>query len=215
MENQETKTEKTEPEQKNENNNHSEHHIHEEKHKHNEHELMKKLEECEHKVKNLEEKLSETQKELDDNKIKASQYLNTASYYKTQAETNKKDFERYKERNKDIEVQAKTKANESVAKKILPILDNFDQAMLQVDAEVMKGFSMIYSSLQSILTDIGVVAIDCKDDELDPNIHNCINTEQTDDDAKVNHIATVYQKGYKFAETNEVIRPATVSVYKK
>lgn len=178
-------------------------------------ELEKQLNDAKNRVDELEEKLKTTENELNETKTKASQYLNTASYYKTQAETNKKDFERYKERNKDIEVQAKTKANEGVAKKILPILDNFDQAMLQVDSEVMKGFLMIYSSIQNILTDIGVVEIVSKNEELNPNIHNCISTEPTDDESLDGHIATVYQKGYKFAETDEVIRPATVSVYKK
>ena len=163
----------------------------------------------------LQAQIELLEKQVEENKKLASQYLGTASYYKTQAEDNKKDFERYKERNKNIESEAITKANENVAKKILPIIDNFDQAMAHVsDAEILKGFAMIYSSLVSTLSDIGVTEIVCKDEVLNPELHNCISTEETDDENLNDKIACIYQKGYMFAETKQVIRPATVSVYK-
>ena len=82
------------------------------------------------------------------------------------------------------------------------------------DVEILKGFSMIYSSLVSVLSDIGVVEIVCKDEVLNPEFHNCISTEETDDESLNEHIACVYQKGYMFAESKKVVRPATVSVYK-
>ena len=168
------------------------------------------------RCKELEAKIELLEKQVEENKKLASQYLGTASYYKTQAEDNKKDFERFKERNKNIEIEAVTKANETVAKKILPVIDNFDQAMAHItDAEIIKGFSMIYSSLISILGDIGVKEIECKTgDELNPEYHNCISTEETEDENLNEHISAIYQKGYMFAETKTVIRPATVSVYK-
>jgi len=173
----------------------------------NEKELLKQIEELETALNKAGELLKEQQS-------KANQYLSTASYYKNESETTKKDFERFKERNKNIEAEAIVKANEVVAKKLLPILDNFDQAMTHVDSEVMKGFSMIYTSLIGCLTDLGIVEIET-DGTLDPEFHNCINTEPTDDETLDEKIACVYQKGYMFADTNKVVRAATVSVYKK
>lgn len=170
-------------------------------------ELKKQIAELEAQVERLTENLKEQT-------TKANQYLSTASYYKNDAETQKKDFERYKERNKNIEADAIIKAKEATAKKMLPIIDNFDQALAVVDESVMKGFSMIYSSLVDCLTDMGIVEVECKG-QLDPEYHNCINTEPTEDEALDGEIATIYQKGYKFAESNKVVRPATVSVYKK
>ena len=169
------------------------------------------------RCKELEAKIELLEKQVEENKKLASQYLSTASYYKTQAEDNKKDFERFKERNKNIENEANSKANETVAKKILPVIDNFDQAIAHItDAEIIKGFSMIYSSLISVLADIGVQEIKSKKgDELNPEYHNCISTEDTDDELLDGKISAVYQKGYMFAESKKVIRPATVSVYKK
>ncbi len=173
------------------------------------------------KLKQVETELETTKKHLEDLQkqyielnTKASQYLNTASYYKNQADETKADFERFKTRNKNIEADANKKASEQMAKKLLPIIDDFDQAMLKLSPEIMKGFSMIYSSLCAVLESLGVSEIFPKDEPLDPNKHNCIDTVKTDDKSLDDKIAKVYQKGYMFADTGKVIRPATVSVYK-
>ena len=96
----------------------------------------------------------------------------------------------------------------------MPVLDNFDQAMAHVEPEVMKGFAMIYSSLLNVLSDIGIVEVPAKNEVLNPELHNCISTEPTTDESKEDVVATIYQKGYMFAESGKVVRPATVSVYK-
>ena len=162
----------------------------------------------------LQTALEKSNTELAEHKTKANQYLSTASYYKNEAESAKKDYERFKERNKNIEEEAKTKAIEDVVKKLLPILDNFDQAIAHVDDGVMKGFAMIHSSLVACLAEFDVVEVETEG-TLNPELHNCISTEDTDNESLDETIASVYQKGYKFAGSNKVIRPATVSVYKK
>ena len=73
---------------------------------------------------------------------------------------------------------------------------------------------MIYNSLNEMLAGLGVEEIEAEG-ELNPEYHNCISTEDTDDESKEDIIANIYQKGYMFAESKQVIRPATVSVYKK
>ena len=171
----------------------------------------KKLEE---EINLLEESLVAKEKEIEDLKSRANQVLATASYYKNEAENAKKDFERFKERNKNIEAELKIKANEDVAKKLLPILDNFDQAISHVDESVMKGFEMIYNSLIDMLLGLGIEEIEANG-ELNPEFHNCITTEPCEEDELDGKIASIYQKGYKFKETNKVVRPASVSVYKK
>lgn len=177
--------------------------------------------EIDEKIKNLEEELKEKSNELEksrkdaeDWKSKANSYLNTASYYKNQAEEAKKDFDRYKERNKNIEKDAILNANQITAKKILPIIDDFNHAMQTVSPELLRGFVMIYSSLTDILKEIGVNEISCKDEKLDPEKHNCIETIETEDENLDGVIAKVYQKGYWFADLKKVVRPANVSVYK-
>ncbi len=165
-------------------------------------------------IENLENELALANKTIEEQKTTITSYLSTASYYKNELDSQRKDFERYKERNKNFLAESTITANENVAKKLLPILDNFDQAIAHVDAEVMKGFAMIYGSLKNVLSDLGVVEIKTENEKLNPELHNCISTESTDDESKEDIVANIYQKGYMFAESNKVIRPATVSVYK-
>ena len=169
----------------------------------------------EEKIENLEHELELANKTIEEQKSTINNYLATASYYKNEVDNQKKDFERYKERNKNILDEASLKANENIAKKILPIIDNFDQAIAHVEPEVMRGFAMIYGSLINVLTDIGIVEIKTNEEKLNPELHNCISTEETDNEELDDVIANVYQKGYVFENSNKVIRPATVSVYKK
>ena len=170
--------------------------------------------ELETQIESLSNELELAKKTIEEQKSTITSYLSTASYYKNELDSQKKDFERYKERNKNFLAEASVLANENIAKKILPIIDNFDQAITRVDAEVMKGFAMIYGSLVNVLTDLGVVEIKSENEKLNPEYHNCISTEETDDESKEDVIANIYQKGYMFAESKKVIRPATVSVYK-
>ena len=128
--------------------------------------LELKIAELEKQLVEKDEDIKRCDKVITDYKSKAESYLNTASYYKAQAETNKKDFDRYKERNKNIEADAIKNASSSVAKKLLPVMDNFDHAMMAVSPEVMKGFVMIYSSLAEILKELGVAEISCKNEKL-------------------------------------------------
>ena len=173
-----------------------------------------KKSELESEIENLSSELELARKTIEEQKSTIASYLSTASYYKNELDSQKKDFDRYKERNKNFLAEASLMANENIAKKILPIIDNFDQAIARVDAEVMKGFAMIYGSLTNVLSDIGIVEIKTNGESLNPELHNCISTEETDDESKDDVIANVYQKGYMFAESNKVVRPATVSVYK-
>lgn len=173
-----------------------------------------KNKDLESQIENLSNELELARKTIEEQKSTITSYLSTASYYKNELDSQKKDFERYKERNKNFLAEASTLANENIAKKILPIIDNFDQAIARVDAEVMKGFAMIYGSLVNVLSDLGVVEIKSEKEKLNPEYHNCISTEETDDESMEDVIASIYQKGYMFAETKKVIRPATVSVYK-
>lgn len=207
------KKENSKPDEKINNEHHDNNHQnkHHENFKDEHHEKFKELEE---KIDCLNKDLDVAKKTIEEQKSTINNYLSTASYYKNELDSQKKDFERYKERNKNIESEANTKANETIAKKILPIIDNFDQAIAHLDAEVMKGFAMIYGSLKNVLSDLGVTEIKAENEKLNPEMHNCISTEETDDSEKDNIVATVYQKGYMFAESKKVIRPATVSVYK-
>lgn len=168
----------------------------------------------EQQIENLTKELDTAKKTIEEQKTTIGNYLATASYYKNEVDNQKKDFERYKERNKNILTESKIQANETIAKKLFPIIDNFDQAIAHVEPEIMKGFAMIYGSLVNVLSDIDVVEIKTTDEKFNPELHNCISTDITDDETKEDTISAIYQKGYMFESSGKVIRPATVSVFK-
>lgn len=127
----------------------------------------------------------------------------------------KKDFERFKERTKEEESKVKDNAVSDIAGKLIPILDNFDQALnADIDQNVLKGFEMIQKQLQKAVSSLGIEEIDCLGKEFNPNLHNAVAKKKTKDKKLDNTIATVYQKGYKLAgKDGKIVRHATVEIY--
>ena len=105
---------------------------------------------------------------------------------------------------------------EEVIKELLPVVDNFERAILMDDADLtdelskfLSGFKMIYSNLVNILNAKGVKEIECVGNEFDPNTMQAVLTDKIDG-IEPNHVIDVLQKGYKYNE--KVIRPAMVKV---
>ena len=101
---------------------------------------------------------------------------------------------------------------EALIKKLLPIIDNFERALsLENDdnKEFLNGFKMIYRKLIEILDNKEVKAIDEKDVEFDPSIHQAVATEVIEN-VKPNQVIEVLQKGYIYKD--KLLRPAMVKV---
>lgn len=129
------------------------------------------------------------------------------------------DFLNYKERTTKEKFATYSDAVADVIKEILPILDNFERAILSVketDSEEVKNFnkgiSMIYEQLMNVLNKRGLTEIEALDKKFDPILHSGIATEVVDDKEE-DTIIEVYQKGYTVKE--KVIRPSMVKISKK
>ena len=130
------------------------------------------------------------------------------------ADTYKKDLDRYKERNKDIVKESRQEASIKVAEKILPILDNFGQALKMVkDENVMVGFKMIESGIANILRDMDIVEIDTNGVEFNPGFHEAVNRIETNDKNLDGKVASVFKKGYMLSDASKVVRHAQVEIY--
>ena len=81
----------------------------------------------------------------------------------------------------------------------------------KVDDTWRKGVEYIYSQMNNIFEEYGVKAIGEEGEKFDPNIHESIDTIETDKKDLEHTVAKVIQKGYKLGE--RVIRPARVNVY--
>ena len=156
----------------------------------------------------LENALIQVDKELEQTKKIAEENEKLAGVYK-------KDLERYKERVKEQEETMKINAIENIADKLIPILDNFEQALKIVsDQNVLKGFSMIEGMLKNAIKSLGIEEIDALNEQFNPELHNAVSKRKTKDKKKDNTIAEVYQKGYKLSgENGKVIRHSMVEIY--
>lgn len=120
-------------------------------------------------------------------------------------------------RRKDEETSRIMKyANESLIMEILPVIDNFERALMQKSdneeiSNYLKGMSMIYESLNNILIKYEVKEIEALGSEFDPSIHQAV-MQVEDKDKPSNIVIEVMQKGYTYKD--KVIRPAMVKVNK-
>jgi len=125
------------------------------------------------------------------------------------------DLINYRKR-KDEELSRMLKyANEDLIKQLLPVIDNFERAIMLDDNDLtdelskfLTGFKMIYGSLENILRENEVIPIDGVNKPFDPIYHQAVLTEKTDGEKGI--ILDVMQKGYMFKD--KVIRPAMVKV---
>ncbi len=105
---------------------------------------------------------------------------------------------------------------EKIVKELLPILDNFERAIKLDDdnltdelSKFLAGFKMIYTSLLSLLNNIGVHEIEALGKEFDPNTMEAILTTNIMEEEQ-NVVVEVMQKGYMY--NDKVIRVAMVKV---
>jgi molecular chaperone GrpE len=102
----------------------------------------------------------------------------------------------------------------AVVSKLLPVMDDFDRAMDNVPAEVaglswFDGLNGVLRKLNSIMESINAERITAVGHPFDPNLHDAISTESTDDYPSGTVIREL-TAGYRIGE--RVIRPALVIV---
>lgn len=156
------------------------------------------------KLKTIRENLAQSQSE-------AKEHL-------TALQRSRADYVNLKRELDEVRDTTKTKTIERVVGDFLPILDSFDMAMGNADAwnAVDKNWRMgiehIYSQFKNVLGEYGILAIDQVDVDFDHNIHESMETLETDDADQDHKIAKIIQKGYKMGD--RIIRPARVVVWK-
>lgn len=122
------------------------------------------------------------------------------------------DFQNYKRRAEKAKRTSYSHGREDLVADLLPIIDNFERALEHegdVDGGFKEGTEMIYKQLTDILKKAGLEEIEALGVEFDPNVHNAVMTEDTDE-YESNVISEVMQKGYKL--NGKVIRPSMVKV---
>jgi len=120
------------------------------------------------------------------------------------------DFQNYKRRVEKEREETRAYANEKIVTDLLTVLDNFDRAMEHdADEGFKEGMQMILDQFNDVLKHAGVEEIEAQGTEFNPNVHNAVLMEDTDE-VESGHVSCVLQKGYKL--NGKVIRPAMVKV---
>lgn len=156
------------------------------------------------KLKQLREDLKKTQAE-------SREHL-------TALQRSRADYVNLKKELDEVRDNVKAKTTERVIMDFLPVLDSFDMAMGNtdawnaVDANWRVGVEYIYNQFKTTLENNNITAIDSVNVEFDPNLHEPMKTQETEDASQDHKVAQIIQKGYKMGD--RVIRPARVVVWK-
>lgn len=114
-----------------------------------------------------------------------------------------------KEKSAMYEIGAK-----DVVEKILPVIDNFERGLKQVSDDqkedpFVDGMDKIYKQILTTLEDIGVKPIEAVGQEFNPELHNAVMHEESEDYGE-NMISEEFLKGYTYRDT--VVRHSMVKV---
>lgn len=174
--------------------------------KEKESENVEEIEEDEETLENVEETSDDIEETLKKKEEELEELQNR--YLRLQA-----DFANYKNRMEQEKSNIVKYASEKLIQEILPILDNFERAL---ESESNKdgfydGVELIYTQIINALKNHGLTEVEALGEEFDPNVHNAVMTEESDE-YDPDTVMDVLQKGYKLNE--KLIRPSMVKVAK-
>jgi molecular chaperone GrpE len=121
------------------------------------------------------------------------------------------DYQNYKRRVEEERGEAARLANAALIINLLPLVDDLERALHNVDAHLagltwLDGIRLIYRKFQAVLEMSGVEEIPADGETFDPSLHEAVSQGPGEE----NKIVGVVQRGYRLGD--RVIRPAMVVV---
>ncbi|MBM4425878.1 MAG: nucleotide exchange factor GrpE [Chloroflexi bacterium] len=161
------------------------------------------------------EEMPETAEQLSDEREALIQQLKDAESkvveYKDGWARTQADFQNFRKRvDRDNDsFRASTKGD--IIKKVLPVLDDLERALQNspIDDAWASGIELVVRKFQNILEMEGVKKIEAKGLAFDPNFHEAISHEPSEE-VESGCVIDVVQNGYVIGE--RVVRPALVRV---
>ena len=151
--------------------------------------------------------------------------------YLALAQRAKADFENFRKRAARDAAEAERRGKASLARALLPSIDNLERALLSAGIEsgdgdtapaeaiseevsakeaLARGLALIHGELQSTLARAGVEAYDPTGEPFDPAAHEAISTRPADDGVAAGMVVETLERGYRLE--GQVLRPARVIV---
>jgi len=159
--------------------------------------------ELEERISQLDSRAEELEGELDAERERSQEYLDTAK--RVQA-----DFDNFRKRQEKVRDEMVEFANERLIFELLTIMDDFERALDARDSEeeFREGVRRIHTSMISMLSSHGLREIPMTE-SFDPDLHEALCVEE----GEIGRILEVYQKGYFLG--NKVLRHSKVKVGKR
>jgi len=147
------------------------------------------------------------QQEIQDLRTKADEYLD--GWQRSRAE-----FANYKKRMERDQALAYQSAAASIFKRFLEVLDDLDRALVNrplqgEGAAWAEGIDLVYRKFYAILEAEGVNVMEAEGEFFDPNLHEAI-TQEDSDEHESGQVIAVVKNGYMIGD--KVLRPALVRV---
>ena len=181
----------------------------------------KELEQEEEKMKNPEEETDDIQEQIEDkgedllNKdVRIEELENEVSDLKDKLLRRAAEFENYKRRNENDQLNLIKYAAETFIIKLLPVIDDFERSLQHIDnskdIESLKlGLKLIYEKLMKVLDEQGVKKIESVGQPFDVDYHEAL-MQRKAEDAAPHTVLDEIEKGYMYKD--RVIRHAKVIV---
>lgn len=124
------------------------------------------------------------------------------------------EFENYRKRAARERQEAMERGEEQLVERLLSVLDNFGLALEAAnrseDEGLAKGVQMVHSELVSALTESGLEEVPGEGAPFDPEIHEAMMSEESEEALSEPVVSEVFRPGYRFK--GRVLRPASVKV---
>lgn len=124
------------------------------------------------------------------------------------------EFDNFRKRTTQEKASMYVIGAKEIVEKILPIVDSFERGLgavpeNQKEDPFVEGMNKVYKQLMAALEEAGVQAIEAVGQEFDPNMHNAVMHEESEE-AGENIIVEEFQKGYLYKDF--VVRHSMVKV---
>jgi molecular chaperone GrpE len=124
------------------------------------------------------------------------------------------DFENYKKRSVREKEEAIKYANKRLLEKLVSIVDHFELGLEAARGEAEKspvysGMGLVLKQLQDFLSENGLRPIDAVGQKFDPNLHEAI-AHQPSDEVPEEHVISQTRRGYRLED--RLLRPSAVIV---
>ena len=125
------------------------------------------------------------------------------------------EFENYKKRTSRERMELFKTAGQEVISAMLPVLDDFDRAMKELDRsgdeDLLKGVELIHNKFKDTLQGKGLEEIEVSQgDTFDPEVHEAVTQIPAPDKSLKGKVVDVIEKGYKLGD--RIIRHPKVVV---